>query len=224
MSDEMSIDALVSRFFELRRQGQSVTPDELCADRPEQAEELRLRVEAMASMEGFLELTNLGSRGDVFGPTLAPTQIVEHRPPAVGSTRPLDGEPTTPALVRPPEHCPRDYEILSQLGEGGMGVVYKARQKSLNRVVALKMILSRGRNADQMIARFRQEAEAIARLQHPNIVQVYEFGEEEGVPYFALEFVEGGSLDRVIAGTPQPGAAAAGIVATLADAMHAAHQ
>jgi tetratricopeptide (TPR) repeat protein len=117
-----------------------------------------------------------------------------------------------------------DYDILGELGRGGMGVVYRAVQRRLKRPVALKMILSGQHAGAQMIARFRAEAEAVARLRHPNIVQIYEVGEEDGRPFFSLEFVDGGSLDRRVRGNPQPPVLAATLVATLARAMHAAHQ
>jgi tetratricopeptide (TPR) repeat protein/tRNA A-37 threonylcarbamoyl transferase component Bud32 len=116
------------------------------------------------------------------------------------------------------------YEILGELGRGGMGVVYKARQAGLNRLVALKMVLAGGHASSEQLARFRIEAEAIADLQHPNIVQVYEVGEEQGCPFFSLEFIDGDSLAKKIDGAPQPPAEAARMVFTLAQAMHAAHQ
>jgi WD40 repeat protein/serine/threonine protein kinase len=116
------------------------------------------------------------------------------------------------------------YEILGELGRGGMGVVYRARQVSLKRVVALKMIQAGRGTRPELVARFRTEAEAVARLQHPNIVQVYETGEHDGLPYFSLEYVDGGSLDRKLAGTPLPPREAARLVETLARAMDHAHQ
>jgi WD40 repeat protein/serine/threonine protein kinase len=116
------------------------------------------------------------------------------------------------------------YEILGELGRGGMGVVYKARQVKLNRPVALKMILAGSYAAPAQRDRFLAEARAVARLHHPNIVQIYEIGEHDGRPYFSLEFVEGGSLDRKLAGTPQPPREAANLVAILARAMQAAHE
>jgi tetratricopeptide (TPR) repeat protein len=116
------------------------------------------------------------------------------------------------------------YEILGELGRGGMGVVYKARQVKLDRLVALKMILSAGHAGESELLRFRREAEAIARLRHPNIVQVYEVGEHEGLPFFSLEFCDGGSLDKKLAGNPLPPQEAAQLVETLARAMQAAHQ
>jgi predicted Ser/Thr protein kinase len=116
------------------------------------------------------------------------------------------------------------YEVLGELGRGGMGVVYKARQQGLNRLVALKMILSGVHAGPQEQARFRSEAEAVARLQHPNIVQIYAIGEQEGLPYFALELVDGGSLAQRLNGRPLPGRQAAELVETLARAMHVAHE
>jgi serine/threonine-protein kinase len=115
------------------------------------------------------------------------------------------------------------YEVLSVLGRGAMGVVYKARQRGLKRVVALKMILSGGHASEREMVRFRTEAEAVAQLQHPNIVQIYEVGEENGLPFFSLEFVEGDSLAGKINGTPQPPKEAARISHLLAGAMQAAH-
>ncbi len=115
------------------------------------------------------------------------------------------------------------YEILGVLGRGGMGVVYKARQLSLKRIVALKMILSREHAGPQELARFQAEAVAVAQSQHPNIVQIYEVNEHDGRPYFALEFAEGGSLSRKLGGTPLPPVQAAQTLIILAGAVQAAH-
>jgi tetratricopeptide (TPR) repeat protein len=116
------------------------------------------------------------------------------------------------------------YDIIAELGRGGMGVVYKARQVGLNRVCALKMILHARHAGVETLQRFRAEAQAIARLGHPNIVEVYDFGTHEGLPFFSLEFCEGGSLDRKLAGTPVKPTEAAALLRTLAVAMQAAHQ
>jgi serine/threonine protein kinase len=115
------------------------------------------------------------------------------------------------------------FEILEELGRGGMGVVYKARQIALNRLVALKMILP-GSVTNAQLARFRWEAEAAARLQHPNIVQVYHVGEFDGFPFMVLEFVDGRSLNQRWDGKPQPPRETAGLVRTLALAVEHAHQ
>ncbi len=110
------------------------------------------------------------------------------------------------------------------LGRGGMGRVYKARQTNLQRLVALKVILSGDAADAEQVARIREEAKAIARLQHPNIVQIHEIGEEDGHPFLALELVEGGSLAEHLRGTPMTAKRAAQLVETLARAVHAAHQ
>ena len=125
--------------------------------------------------------------------------------------------------IRPSGWPRTGYEILAELGRGGMGIVYKARQRRLDRPIALKMLLAGGYAAPRELDRFRREAETIARLQHPNIVQIHEIGEHEGRPYLALEFVEGDSLARHIDATPQPAIRSAQIVAILARAIHEAH-
>ncbi len=121
------------------------------------------------------------------------------------------------------EDGPVDYEILGELGRGGMGIVYKARHRRLNRLVALKMI--RGAYADEIqIARFKIEAEAVATLRHPNILQIYDIGEVNGSPYVALELLEGGSLiDRLRGALLAPKQAAEWMV-PLVLAMDAAHR
>ncbi len=115
------------------------------------------------------------------------------------------------------------YDVLGEIGSGGMGVVYKARHLGLNRLVALKMILAGPHARPEEQARFQAEAEIIARFQHPHIVQIYEVGSHAGLPYFALEFVDGPSLDRKVQGTPQPEREAARLMEVLAQAAHYAH-
>ncbi|HKB35990.1 MAG TPA: serine/threonine-protein kinase [Gemmataceae bacterium] len=144
-------------------------------------------------------------------------------PSTVGSeTLPTDslpeGFPLAPASGVP------GYEILAELGRGGMGVVYKARQVGLDRFVALKMIRSAEYAAHQEVVRFKAEAEAVAKLQHPNIVQVHEVGDHNGLPFFSLEFCPGGSLDKKLAAARLPPEEAARLGECLARAMHYAHQ
>jgi serine/threonine protein kinase len=115
------------------------------------------------------------------------------------------------------------YKILRELGRGGMGVVYEALALGLRRKVALKMILAGAHIGPKDLARFRTEAELIARLHHPNIVRVYDVGDVAGRPYFVLELVAGGSLAEHLQGTPQPVRLAAQLVQNLARAVHAAH-
>lgn len=116
------------------------------------------------------------------------------------------------------------YEFLAVLGHGGMGVVYKALQRRLNRFVAVKMIRSGSLARPEDLARFRVEAETVANLCHGNIIQIFDVGEVGGLPYVALELLEGGSLDAILDGGPQPEADSAQLVATLARAIHVAHQ
>jgi serine/threonine-protein kinase len=136
----------------------------------------------------------------------------------------LQGPASTAAA--PPEPTPSfgDFELVRELGRGGMGVVYEARQRSLNRVVALKMVLRGEFASDADRARFRAEAEAAARLVHPNIVQVYEVGEVGGQPYFAMQFVPGSTLSRRLAEGPLSPLDAAGLIAAVARAVDHAHR
>ncbi len=153
--------------------------------------------------------------------TLVPPQ--DHDPAATADT--LDhaeraGRKTSQVPI--PETV-AGHEILGVLGRGAMGVVYKARQRGLRRLVALKMILAGPHAGEAERSRFRTEAEAAAELRHPNIVQVYEVGEEDGRPYVSLEFIDGDSLARKIDGTPRPPREAAELTLTLARAMAFAH-
>ncbi len=115
------------------------------------------------------------------------------------------------------------FEVLGELGRGGMGIVYKARQKKLNRIVAIKMLLGGSNVLEAIITRFRQEAKAVASLQHPNIVQVYEVGESEGRPYMVMEYCAAGSLETKIRENTLSPQEAAQLVETLARAMQVAH-
>jgi serine/threonine-protein kinase len=115
------------------------------------------------------------------------------------------------------------YSVLGVLGYGGMGVVYKAHHLKLNRVVAVKMLLAGGFASPTELTRFTREAQAIAGLRHPNIVQVHDIGELDGHPYFTMEYLEGGSLAQKLGGAPQPARLAASMVALLADAVQVAH-
>jgi tetratricopeptide (TPR) repeat protein len=142
-------------------------------------------------------------------------------PATVKDTDPSGPAPPPPARSHP---HPPGYEVLRELGRGGMGVVYLARERDLNRPVALKMILSGDHAGPQDLARFRGEAEAVARLQHPNIVQIYAVGQWAGRPYLALEYCPGGSLEGRLDGTPLPPLRAAALVETLARAMQHAHE
>ncbi len=116
------------------------------------------------------------------------------------------------------------YEILGVLGSGGMGIVYKARQYRLDRLVALKMIRAGGGARPEDLARFESEAKAVAAIEHNNIVKIFDIGEQDGLPYFSLEYLPGGSLSQRIGGKPQPFDHAARMVETLARAIGVAHE
>ncbi len=150
------------------------------------------------------------------------TRLKQCPPPVSGApgAEPPNGSSSGPAALP----AVPGYEILSVLGRGGMGVVYKARQVGLNRLVALKMILAGSHVGPKGLARFLAEAEAVARLRHAHIVQIYDMGEAAGSPYFALEYVEGGSLARRLRGDPQPVEPSVRLVETLARAIHYAHE
>jgi formylglycine-generating enzyme required for sulfatase activity len=151
--------------------------------------------------------------------TIAPNHNPSGPPPGAPVTGPAMAEPLPVAEWV----AVAGYDVLGLLGKGGMGVVYKARQLGLDRLVALKMILHAEHAGSEERERFHPEAQAVARLQHPNIVQIHEVGECQGLPYFSLEFCPAGSLEDRLDGTPWEPRRAAALVETLARAMHAAH-
>jgi predicted Ser/Thr protein kinase len=222
-SSESALADLVSLWQRRRADGQTVTPGELCRERPEllpQLEQRILALERMAELAGAIHETV----------TVAPKSgdgAVVHEAgtpdpwPTLPTASPGQSTPTLEALPDGPS-VP-GYEVLGILGKGGMGVVYKAQQRGLGRIVALKMILHAEHAGEQERQRFQAEAEAVARLQHANIVQIHEVGEHKGLPFFSLEFCPGGSLADKLDGTPLPPREAARLVQTLAVAMQAAH-
>jgi serine/threonine-protein kinase len=176
------------------------TPEEVCRDCPELLTEVRQRWQEFQLIDAQVGALIPGLRtvrdAGAIAPVPSPT-----------------GLPQVPG-----------YEVEAVLGHGGMGIVYKARQRALDRPVALKMLLAGPLAGPQELGRFRRETAALAGLRHPNIVQVYDAGDVEGRPYFTMEYVEGGSLAQKLAGTPQPARQAAELVATLAAAVEVAHQ
>lgn len=159
-----------------------------------------------------------------FGETLdGPTELPPPPRPMPPDVERLAGQLLGPADEPPAEDFPAvpGFDLVALLGRGGMGVVYLARQRRLNRLVALKMMRTAAgpTGAD----RFRTEVEAIARLQNPNIVQIFEVGEHDARPYCALEFVEGGTLARTSRDAPWAAESAAALIETLAAAVHYAH-
>jgi eukaryotic-like serine/threonine-protein kinase len=176
------------------------TPEELCADCPELLPEIRQRWHQMRALEAEL---------DALFPTTA-----EPDPGARGPS-PWQAGAELPRIP--------GYDVQELLGRGGMGIVYKARHLRLNRVVALKMLITGAYAAPRDRARFQREAEAVASLRHASIVQIYDVGEHDSWPYFTMEFLDGGSLAQTLAGTPQPARQAATLLATLAEAVQMAH-
>lgn len=146
-----------------------------------------------------------------------PSPSVSDLPTVPPSVVPLPAFHTEPVRVA-------GYEILGELGRGGMGVVYKARQTQLKRLVALKMILIGIHQEKEILDRFRTEAEAVAQFHHPNIVQIFDIGQADGIPYFSLEFVDGGSLADYLKARSPSFKEAAALVAQLARAMDDAHR
>lgn len=201
---------------------------------------LAQHVEACASCQGKLaHLTKISDaelwqRAELLPPrSEAEEEIVRRLKRARRSSAPFPPDPASTPFTRHELAAPTvidsqwpavpGYEIIGELGRGGMGVVFKARHLALQRIVALKMLRNWARADEKELARFRAEADVIARLQHPNIVQIYDVGDVAGRPYFALEYVTGGSLAQHLNGTPQSARLASQFVEVLARAVQAAH-
>lgn len=206
MSNETQLLDLVVKWEELRSAGQEASPETLCRDCPELVAELRQHLRAMASMDAVL-----GAGRESSDAVAGQTQAFAEPLPAPDYAR-LSDRPVIP-----------QYEILEELGRGGMGIVFKARQIALGRTVALKTILPHRAFREESRRRFMQEAKAMALLQHPNIVQIHEIGQQGENPYLVMEYVGGGNLSDLLGGKPLPPGKAAELVAVLARAVHAAH-
>lgn len=178
------------------------------------------------TISGDADATQLPEAGSVDSPTIdlpasgvdSKSKVAASKPPTKAS-RPQSrkAEPSAIGSII------GNYEVLSVLGKGGMGIVYKARHVTLNRIVALKMILHGLHGGSTAIQRFLVEARAVAALQHPGIVQIFEIAEHNGLPYFSLEFVGGEDLHSALKGEPWSAKPAADMVASLCDAMQYAH-
>ena len=193
------IDEWMLRWEAARQQGTDLSAEELCAEGPHLLEELQKRLRAVLAMEQVLGVT----AHDPHRTMAAPFEEAALEP---------DLLPRIPG-----------YEIIRIIDQGGMGVVYEARQLKPNRTVALKMISGLHLRPKHR-ARFHTEAEAAARLQHPNFVQIFEVGEVNGRPFFSMEYVDGGSVAELLTRNPPSARHAAELVETLALAVHAAHE
>jgi serine/threonine-protein kinase len=176
-------------------------PEEVCADCPDLLPQVRARLIRLQSLEEQVDEMFPSSH-----PGMAGADRLRARSPEARLPR-IDG-----------------YDVESILGHGGMGVVYRARHLKLKRVVALKMLLSGAYASPLELSRFLREAEAVAGLAHPHIVQVHDVGELEGRPYFTMELIAGGSLAEKLAGAPLPARQAAEMAVVLADAVQWAHK
>lgn len=194
-------------------------PDSPLPERQDPLAELADPVPSLPADSAVLDTPdNLSATGDFSLPSPLPPN--PQATLTVGDGGPNREGPPLESL----RHAVPGYEILSELGRGGMGVVYLARQIGLNRPVALKMILSGEHAGSNERERFRREAESVAALQHPNIVQIHDIGESQGRPYLAFEYVGGGSLANLLGGQPWPAKPAADFVEALARAMQYAHE
>jgi WD40 repeat protein len=205
---QVLLEEVLEEYMERLDRGEVVDREQLLARHPEVADALR------SYFAGCDEVVQLGRSGDQKPPATPPptdkhsgTRGPEETPSANGDTR-----------------WAGDYELLEKIGEGGMGVIFKARQLSLQRLVALKMIRPDRLSSAADVLRFRSEAEAAASLDHPNIVPIYEVGEHEGGHYFSMKLIEGGSLTRHLTRLVSDLRAAADLLAAVARAVHYAHQ
>src|SRR5437867_8278634 len=130
----------------------------------------------------------------------------------------------TPRAALDRVHYFGDYELLEEIARGGMGIVYRARQVSLNRIVAVKMLLFGKFSSDEFVRRFKTEAKAAAGLQHPNIVAIHEIGQHDGQYYLSMDYIQGKNLAELVRDGPLPARRAAGYLKATAEAVHYAHQ
>jgi len=232
MSAEDRINNILLLWQEHRGQGHDLSAAELCRDCPELVSEVSKQLQILRHGSPLLVTSEARTavreeqrkQPPVAGrPEEAPTSLSSQDRQTLKGGPSEDGSDISERSSLPAVQVP-GYEIVKELGRGGMGVVYLARQTRLGRWVALKMVLAGVHARSGDLHRFQTEAEAVARLQHPNIVQVFEVGEHEGRPFFSLEFCPGGGLDRKLAGSPLPPEVAARLVETLAGAVQAAHQ
>lgn len=194
---EERLSDLLLQWEEQYDAGNELSATDLCGDDKHLQVELAKRIDKLKQMNRVLDHDNTIDKGDTNrgDNTLSPT----------------------PA-------APPGYELLEEIGRGGMGVVYKARQLSLDRIVALKMILAGEFSATFHRERFRTEAETVARLQHANILQIHDVGEHNDLPFCALEFMAGGTLATKLSGKPLQAEKAASLVMTLSRAVQVAHE
>jgi serine/threonine-protein kinase len=209
---EEQLATLVDELSESPTGGEQEHLERLVADHPDLAGHLRELFATMLVTDAVAEQSTVFERrqGGV-------DQVV------LGEAAIWSGGPRFTPGVTPLPATLGDYELIEEIGRGGMGVVYRATQKSLGRTVALKMLLRRDLASRADLARFRSEAEAAARLDHPGIVSIFDVGECDGLPFYSMRFIEGTTLARQLAAGPLPPREAATLLAKVADAVQAAH-
>jgi serine/threonine-protein kinase len=209
---EEQLATLVDELSESPTGGEQEHLERLVADHPDLAGHLRELFATMLVTDAVAEQSTVFERrqGGV-------DQVV------LGEAAIWSGGPRFTPGVTPLPATLGDYELIEEIGRGGMGVVYRATQKSLGRTVALKMLLRRDLASRADLARFRSEAEAAARLDHPGIVSIFDVGESDGLPFYSMRFIEGTTLARQLAAGPLPPREAATLLAKVADAVQAAH-
>jgi eukaryotic-like serine/threonine-protein kinase len=202
MTHAKSLAELIAEWEEQSGDGKTVALEELCMGVPELLEPLRAQIVLRGEMNSAMATRKIE-------PSDSRTTSLSERPDDHTFSAEL---PTVPG-----------YRIVRELGRGGMGIVYLAVQEGLERLVAIKM-LPQGMDTQRTLNRFQTEAEVIARLQHPNLIQIYEVGTVAGRPFFSMEYVPDGTLEARLHNRPQPPREAAQLIQVLASAMHEAHR
>lgn len=203
MAPEQQIIELLAAWEDAQARGENPSPESLCAQCPHLTEPLRERIRILQAMAPVLDLMPFHSE------IALPSAVTDANPA-------LETASTPPAIA--------GYEILGELGRGGTGVIFKARQSALDRLVAIKVILV-GRSKDSVaLARFDAEAKTVARLEHPNIVRIHDSGVHDDCPFLVLEYMEDGNLGHFLSGHRLSVNQAASLIELLARTIHYAHE
>ena len=236
MQDSKELQEILKKYEEQTKSGNTLTPEEACAANPSLLDAFKsainnsktiFHIEPTSQKRDYSQDKTIG-----FEPNVDEAQVktligfeqgvdqAQVKNISVGFNEALadkmqagDIQPTIPG-----------YNISGEIGRGGMGVVYKASQTTLGRPVAIETLLSAGKLSADLKSRLRKEAEALGMMQHPNIIQVYDINEFDGIPYFVMELVNGASLEDMISGRLVQPKDAAKLIATLADAIDVAHK
>jgi WD40 repeat protein/tRNA A-37 threonylcarbamoyl transferase component Bud32 len=209
------LEEVLGDYMQRLDRGEAVSREGVFTQHPELADELRSYFAGADDVERL----GLGQKSPI-----AERGVRSEDESALRTPQCAIPTPQEPPLPGDNLRCVGDYELLEQIGEGGMGVIYRARQMSLQRLVAVKMIRADRLASPADVLRFRSEAEVVAGLDHPNIVPIYEVGERQGQPFFSMKLIEGGSLAQRLPRLARDLPAAARILVAVARAVHQAHQ